>query len=120
MRAVPEWVADHDDQRVPPRVRARVFDKHHGVCGLTNKTIRPGDQWQLDHIVALTLGGQHRETNLVPVLKQPHKEKTKRDVAMKAKNYRVRKRHLGIKKPRTITRWRKFSGEIVIAPRDRQ
>lgn len=28
-------------------------------------------------------------------------------------------RHAGIRKPRTITRWRKFSGQIVSAPRKR-
>lgn len=119
MRSVPEWIAKHDDQRVPPRVRQRVFDRHHGICGLSNREITPADKWDVDHIVALALGGQHRETNLCPVLKEPHKQKTKADVKQKSKNYRVRKKHLGIKKPRTITKWRRFNGEIVVADRER-
>jgi 5-methylcytosine-specific restriction protein A len=119
MRSVPEWVAKHDDQRVPPRVRQRVFDRHNGICGLSNRQITPADKWEVDHIVALVLGGSHRESNLCPVLKEPHKEKTRRDVAVKSKIARVRKKHLGIKPRRTITRWRRFNGEVVIASRDR-
>jgi 5-methylcytosine-specific restriction enzyme A len=119
MRTVEEWIGKTDDDRPPPRVRVRIFEKHHGRCGISNRIIRAGDKWQVDHIVALILGGSNRESNMCPVLVQPHKEKTRRDVAQKAKNYRVRKRHLGIQKPRTIRQWRRFSGEIVTASRER-
>jgi 5-methylcytosine-specific restriction enzyme A len=37
----------------------------------------------------------------------------------KRKTDRIRKRHLGIKKPRTITAWRRFNKEIRYAGRDR-
>jgi hypothetical protein len=40
-------------------------------------------------------------------------------VKLKAKVARVRKRHLGIKKPRSITRWRRFDGSVREAGRDR-
>ncbi len=56
---------------------------------------------------------------MAPALVEPHKIKTKADRRQKAKNDRVRKKHLGIKKPRTMTRWRKMNGEIVIAGRER-
>jgi 5-methylcytosine-specific restriction endonuclease McrA len=118
-RAVEEWVATHDDQAVPPRVRLRIFDRDGGFCRLTGRKIMAGDQWDLDHIIALSNGGQHRESNLAPVLRSAHREKTKQDVKIKAKIARVRKRHLGIKKPRTITRWRKFDGSVVEASRER-
>jgi hypothetical protein len=36
-----------------------------------------GDKWQLDHIVALINGGEHRESNLAPILDAEHKAKTK-------------------------------------------
>lgn len=79
----------------------------------------PGDAWDLDHIVALVNGGSHRESNLAPALRSEHRKKTASDVKQKAKNDRVRKRHLGIKRPRTIRAWRKFNGEIVYAERER-
>jgi len=114
-----EWVGKNDDAKIPDRVRLRVFVRHGGVCYLSGRRIGPGDDWELEHVVALCNGGLHAEHNLRPALRGPHKAKTARDVAEKAKNDRVRKKHLGIKKPRTIRSWRKFNGEIVHAERNR-
>lgn len=118
-RSVPEWIGKTPDTPAPPRVRLRVFEAHGGVCYLSGRKIMPGDAWQLEHPLALVNGGENRESNLAPALTAAHKIKTAEDVAQKAKNDRVRKRHLGIKKPRTITRWRKFNGEAVTAARER-
>lgn len=96
-RSVPEWIAKHDDQKVPPRVRQRVFDRYEGKCHLTGRQIMPGEKWEVEHIVSLILGGQHRESNLAPALVIPHKAKTKVEQAIKAKIAAVRKKHLGIK-----------------------
>jgi 5-methylcytosine-specific restriction protein A len=41
------------------------------------------------------------------------------DIPQIAKAKRRQARHLGIKKPRTITRWRRFGGAIVYATRER-
>ena len=79
----------------------------------------PGDAWDLDHIVALVNGGAHRESNLAPALRSEHRKKTAADAKQKAKNDRVRKKHLGIKKPRTIRSWRRFDGTVVHAERER-
>lgn len=119
MRSTDEWIGKTDDAKVPPRVRLRIWDRDKGVCHITGRKILAGEKWDLDHIVALINGGEHRESNLAPALVAPHREKTKQDVKIKAKTDRVRKRHLGIKKPRTITRWRKFNGSIVEATRER-
>lgn len=97
-RSVPEWVAKHDDQKVPDKVRQRVFDAHGGVCHLTGRKIAPGEAWELEHIHALILGGQHRETNLAPALKEAHKAKTAMEMGVKAKIARTRQKHIGIKK----------------------
>ena len=99
-RSVPEWIAKHDDQKVPPRVRQRVFDRYEGKCHLTGQTIAPGAPWQLDHVVPLILGGEHREKNLAPALVDPHKAKTKVEKAVKSKIAAVRQKHLGIKAPK--------------------
>lgn len=96
-RSVAEWVGATPDAAIPPRVRLRVFEANGGTCALTGRKIRPGDEWDCDHIRALANGGEHRETNLQPVLRAAHREKTKADVALKAKADRVRKKHLGIK-----------------------
>lgn len=119
MRHVPEWIGKTPDSKVPPHVRMRIFLAHDGRCHLTGRKIMPADYWELEHKIALCNGGKHRETNMAPALARPHMIKTAQDVKLKAKTDRIRKKHLGIKKPRTIRAWRRFSGEIVYAGRER-
>lgn len=99
-RSVPEWVGSSPDARIPNRVRLRVFEGHKGICWLSGRRIRAGEPWECDHIVALINGGEHRETNLAPALVDKHREKTKEDVAEKARVYRKRAKNLGIRKQR--------------------
>lgn len=116
MRSVPEWVGKTDDAMPPPRVRARIFEAHGGKCHRSGRKIMPGDKWALDHLLAIANGGANRESNLAPILCDgPHQEKTAEDMKVKAKIERVRKRHLGIRKPRSIRGWRKFNGDVVRA-----
>lgn len=119
-RTVPEWVGATDDTPIPKRVKLRVFDDHGGICHISGRKIRPGDRWDADHVVALVNGGENRESNLAPALVEAHREKTAQDVALKAKNNRVRSKHLGIdrsKSPLPFGRggkWkRKIDGSIV-------
>lgn len=109
-REVPEWIGKTDDSQIPPRVRLRVFDRCSGVCHLSGRKIRPGESWQLDHMVALVNGGEHRESNLVPVLTDPHKAKTKIDVAEKSQIYHKRLKAVGIKKKKRTIGGRRFDG----------
>ena len=118
-RSTPEWIAKHDDEKIPPRVRLRVFEGHKGICWLSGRRIQAGEAWECDHIVALVNGGEHRESNLAPALSAPHKAKTKLDVAEKSRVTRKRQKFLGIKRPRTIRSWRRFDGSIVHAGRER-
>lgn len=98
MRRVPEWIGKTDDDRVPPRVRLRVFLDHEGRCWLSGRKIAPGEPWDIEHKIALCNGGQHRETNLAPALRDKHREKTAEDVAEKATVYRKASKHAGIRK----------------------
>ena len=98
-REVPEWIGKTPDTPAPPRVRLRVFEKYKGVCYLSGRKIMPGDKWQLEHPQALINGGENRESNMAPVLVEPHKVKTAQDLAQKSKDYRVRAKHNGIRKP---------------------
>lgn len=95
-RSVELWVGATDDAKVPPRVRLRVFQAHGGKCWLSGRKIMPGDLWDLDHKEALCNGGSHSEANLAPALRDKHREKTKADVALKAKTDRMAKKHLGL------------------------
>lgn len=102
-RSVPEWIATHDDQSVPPRVRLRIWERYEGKCQCSEYcgweiAAKP---WQCDHKVALINGGEHRESNLQPVLVEHHKRKTKDDVAIKSYHYRRKLAHAGIKTKRS-------------------
>jgi 5-methylcytosine-specific restriction protein A len=97
MRSVDEWVGKTDDSPVPPRVRLRVFERHGGICHISGRQIRPGEKWEVEHVVALANGGSHCESNLAPALVGPHRQKTAQDRKIKAKNDRIRKVRLGIR-----------------------
>jgi 5-methylcytosine-specific restriction protein A len=98
VRQVPEWIGKTDDAPIPARVRLRVFDRYDGRCSISGRKINAGDNWHVDHIVALSCGGRHCESNLAPSLVKPHKLKTRADVTLKSTIYRKRCRHLGLKK----------------------
>lgn len=100
-RATDEWIGKTPDTPIPPRVQARVFERHGGRCHWTGRKIMAGEAWDVDHVVALINGGENRESNLAPILRgKPHQEKTAEDVAIKKKIAKIRARHLGIKQPK--------------------
>lgn len=120
-RSVPEWTGRTPDAKIPARVALRVFEREGGICYLSGIKIRPGMKWELDHRIALINGGEHRESNLFPVLKDKHREKSKDDVALKSKIARVRAKNLGIARPKRSSFptnrdgkfKRKMNGEVV-------
>lgn len=96
-REVPEWIGATPDSPVPQRVKDRVFLRYGGRCHWTKRKILTGEPWDVDHVRAITNGGENRESNLAPILRgKPHKEKTAQDVAVKKKTYRTRSKHLGL------------------------
>jgi 5-methylcytosine-specific restriction endonuclease McrA len=122
-RAVSEWIGKTDDTPCPPRVQLRIFNRYGGVCYLSGIKIRPGDTWHVEHVIAIINEGENRESNMAPALYEPHKVKTKADVAEKSKVATIRKKHLGLTKSRNPMPYgrgskfkRKFNGEVV--PRD--
>lgn len=98
-RSVPEWIGKTDDTPVPHRVKLRVFERHGGICHLSGRKILPGDNWDCDHIKSLKRGGQNRESNLAPAIREKHREKTAQENSEDAKTERLRQKHLGIKRP---------------------
>jgi len=116
-RPVAEWIGKTETARIPDRVRLRVYDRWFGNCSACGYPITRKDL-EIDHRIALINGGAHRESNLVPLHAGCHRLKTSLDVARKAASYRKRRKHL-LKRPRKITAWRRFSGEVVRRPRER-
>lgn len=98
-RSVPEWIGATPDTAAPTRVRLRVFEAHGGRCHITGRKIGVGESWELEHVKPLHLGGENRESNLAPALKDAHREKSAREVTAKAKADRIRAKHLGIYPP---------------------
>jgi|SRR3990167_1113419 len=99
-RRVPEWIGATPDTPVPPRVKLRVFEAHGGICHISGRKIGPADKWDADHVIAICNGGENRETNLAPALRDKHREKTADDVDEKSRTADKRKRHLGITGPK--------------------
>lgn len=119
-RALPEWIGLTPDAKVPDRVRLRIFRAYGGRCQCgCGRLIAVGERWDAEDEVAIINGGQRREKNLRPFLTEHHPQKTARDVAVKSKTYRMAAKHRGIRKPRSITGWRRFDGTRVFASRER-
>ncbi len=117
-RAVPEWIAKNDNAKIPDRVKVRILERENFTCHLTGLRIDPlRDEYDFDHRLALILGGEHRETNLFPALRSAHRRKTAVEMAVKSKIARVKKKHLGIAKPKAggfNKRFkRRMNGEVV-------
>lgn len=120
MRSVDEWIGKTDDSRPPPRVQVRIFERHHGICHISGRKIRTGEKWEVEHILAISLGGENRESNMAPALVGPHKGKTAQDRKTKARNDKIRKNHLGVRAPSKMAGSRnsrfkkKLNGQVVL------
>lgn len=100
--------------------RAKIFRDAGGICHICELRIQSGQKWDVEHVRALCLGGKDDQSNWKPAHVACHKTKTKHDIGQKSKADRQGWFHMGIRKPRTITAWRRFDGSIVRAPRERQ
>lgn len=104
-RSVPEWVGKTADTKIPDHVKLRIWEREKGRCYLTGKKLRLGE-YDFEHVIALALwtgeGHGNRESNIRLAYRPAHREKTKQDVAEKAKSDRVRKKHLLPRKPSSM------------------
>ena len=120
-RPVAEWIGKTPQTKIPDRVKLRIVLAQNGKCAITGQKFRPGDTIEYDHEIALINGGENRESNIRAVLTTAHKTKTAKDVAQKAKNDRVRKKHFGINSgPRSVipgskrSKWKKTIGGTAV------
>jgi 5-methylcytosine-specific restriction protein A len=96
-RDLPLWVGKTPNQKIPARVKLRIWEREEGRCWISGRKIMPGEPYDFDHKIALINGGTHSEENLAPALRDKHREKTADDVAEKAKVARKAKANLGLK-----------------------
>lgn len=80
------------------RQRVRMHDEHGSKCVVCLEPIPAGEPFIDEHIIPLAIGGSNDASNRGPAHVGCAKIKTVRDQAVIAKSYRVRARHLGIKK----------------------
>lgn len=115
-RAVPEWVAKHDDAAIPARVKDRIAQRSSDCCVRCTRKVGGALRAEFDHATPLILGGEHRETNLQLLCHECHRAKSAIDVKIKAKVARVRKKLvLGDRKRTSFRGWRKMNGTPVYA-----
>lgn len=122
-RSVPEWIGKDDNARPPKSVRMRVFLAHGGLCHITKRAIRVGDEWDLEHVRPLIMArpgeNLNRESNLAPALRAPHRLKTAAEAGDQAKADRLHAKHFGYwPESRAKIQSRGF-GETRAKPRER-
>ena len=93
-RSLPLWIGATDDTPAPPRVRVRVFERCDGKCTQCGRKLRPGEAWTLEHLIALINGGRNAEDNLGVTCGWCLPGKNAVDVALKAKTYAVKSKHI--------------------------
>lgn len=76
-----------------PKRRAAVLARHAGHCAYPGCTVSTG--LEIDHVIALELGGKDADENLVPLCGPHHKQKTALDAKLIAKARRLRKTEAG-------------------------
>ena len=96
-RSIKEWIGRTADSKPPPNVRLRIFDRDGGVCYLSGRKIEPGEPWDADHVIRLEDGGENRESNMRPALRDKHREKTARENSEGARVTAKRASHVGLR-----------------------
>lgn len=96
-RSVPLWIGKTDDTPVPARVRWRVYKAKDGKCHKCGRAIGIGEEWTLEHLIAIINGGRNAEDNLDLTCCNCLLEKNAADVAEKRIVARKAKKHLSIK-----------------------
>lgn len=83
-------------KRVTRKERAAIFAADKGICYLCNLPVRPGEDWDVEHEIALEAGGKDEPSNWrVAHRIKCHPEKTKKDRKVIAKVQRLHDTHIG-------------------------
>jgi 5-methylcytosine-specific restriction enzyme A len=97
-RSVSEWIGATPDSVPPDYVKLRIFERHNGFCHIAKRKIRGGEPWDVEHVTALRDGGENRESNMAPALRDKHREKTAAENSERAITNTKKAKHLGLKR----------------------
>lgn len=97
MRTVDEWIGKTDDTPLPERIKRRIIERQGGRCAISGVELTPGSI-AFDHRTPLWQGGANRESNIQALWDKPHRIKTSEEAAVRKKVFRVRDKHLGLRK----------------------
>lgn len=86
---------------------ARIFAARDGKCHSCGKKLRPGDSYEIDHVIALATGGTDDDDNLAPICTGCHLLKTKGDISTAAKIKRQAVKHTVPQEYRRHKSWRR-------------
>lgn len=102
-RPVKEWFGRTPQSMPSKTIRLRIFDREGGICFLSGLKIKPVDKWHLHHCDkegrGIEDGCENRESNLHPVLDEPHRAETTKQRKRQAKANAQRIIHIGAKDP---------------------
>lgn len=82
-----------------PKQRAECFTINSGICHICARKINQGEDWQVEDVLPIALGGKSGQDNWRPAHVDCHAGKTAKDIRMIRKADRQAKKHAGIKKP---------------------
>lgn len=87
-------------RHISTTARVRLFAQHEGRCHLCGQKIDGvRERWEVEHVIALELGGSDTPDNWAPAHVQCHKVKTRQDMADIGRARRVHAKHIGAKAP---------------------
>ncbi len=81
-------------------MRLRIWAAHEGTCHLCGLRIKVGEQWDVEHVKPLWLGGHDTEANMAPAHKDCHAPKTAQEATDRAKTNRQAAKHIGAITPK--------------------
>ena len=93
-RPVKEWIGKKSTSMPPPGVKQRIFDRAKGVCVLSGMKIGK-KKWDAHHVKRLADGGENRERNIAPALRDAHKEHSIEENTRMKKADRQRRADIG-------------------------
>src|SRR5215468_9000848 len=101
------------------RVKRQAWERCQHRCEICTAWLISG-KFEYDHLKPRWLGGEDILSNCRVLCINCHDDKTSnQDIPQWAKSERILNREAGIRKPRRITAWRNFRGEVVRKPRER-